>query len=328
VWQSVGISDVEEQVYRALLRDPHARGADLARTLSLSPQRYRAAIHRLSRAGLLEPGAVNGNESRPVDPRVALGALIRDRQGELERLAADVEHLATDFYYGRLRAEPRMMIEVLEGDQAIGERLRGLLSGATEEIVLLEAPPYVMDGDQCAALETAALRRGVRYRCLYATAVLNQPDKLDAIAVMVRAGEGARLLRTVPLKLVVVDRRVAVLPFTASEDQDRFRCIVVQRSALTDALHALFDVLWRQGTAWPAQLTGDSPPPRRGTGALTEQEQSLLRYLAAGLTDEAIARQLTCSRRTLRRRVDGLLDKLGAASRFQAGALAAQRGWL
>ncbi len=77
-----------------------------------------------------------------------------------------------------------------------------------------------------------------------------------------------------------------------------------------------------------AQLAGNGARPRRPGAGLTEEEQSLLRYLAAGLKDEAIARHLACSRRTLRRRVDGLLDKLGATSRFQAGALAARRGWL
>ncbi len=234
MWQSVGVSGVEEQVYRALLRDPHVSGPELARALDLSPPRYRTAVRRLVAAGLLDAGT--GDGPRPVDPRVALGALIRDRQGELERLAADVDRLATDFYFGRLSADPRMMVEVLEGDPAITLRLRDLLSSARHDVVLLDAPPYVMDGDECEELETAALGRGVRYRCLYATGVLNEPDKLGYVAAMVRRGEQARLLRTVPLKLVVLDRRVAVLPFTASEDKDRFRCIVVQRSALTDAL--------------------------------------------------------------------------------------------
>ncbi len=378
MWLSVGISGVEEHVYRALLRDPQLTVTEVAVTLELPLQRARTAVRRLVEAGLLErpngagpPASGNGPRPsvngarprgglRPVDPRVALGTLIRSRQGELDRLAADVDQLATDFYFGRLSADPSMMVEVLDGDAAICTRLRELLSSAGQDVVLLDAPPYVMDSDECEGLETAALGRGVRYRCLYGTDVLNNADKLSYITGMVRHGEQARLLRTVPLKLIVVDRRVAVLPFTDSEDEDRFRCILVQRSALTDALYALFEVLWRQATAWPTQLSGgpngsgvrsagsvivrsnsatawsNSTAARpngtaarsNGSAVLTDEEQVLLSYLAAGLKDEAIARQLACSRRTLRRRVDGLLDKLGASSRFQAGALAAQRGWL
>ncbi|MGD0557044.1 MAG: hypothetical protein ABSA93_18950 [Streptosporangiaceae bacterium] len=47
-----------------------------------------------------------------------------------------------------------------------------------------------------------------------------------------------------------------------------------------------------------------------------------------GLTDAAIARHLGAHLRTVQRRVRGLLDRLGAATRFQAGLQAVRRGWL
>jgi DNA-binding NarL/FixJ family response regulator len=46
-----------------------------------------------------------------------------------------------------------------------------------------------------------------------------------------------------------------------------------------------------------------------------------------GMPDETIARQLGIGHRTVQRRVQTLLTRLGAASRFQAGVLAASRGW-
>jgi adenosylmethionine-8-amino-7-oxononanoate aminotransferase len=50
--------------------------------------------------------------------------------------------------------------------------------------------------------------------------------------------------------------------------------------------------------------------------------------LDTGLTDEAAARQLGVSVRTVRRQMAALMGKLGASSRFQAGHKAAERGWL
>jgi DNA-binding CsgD family transcriptional regulator len=164
----------------------------------------------------------------------------------------------------------------------------------------------------------------VRMRTLYPTDVLNDPEMLECIAAMGRSGAQSRFLPVVPLKLFLVDRRTAMLPLTGSEDESRFRVVVVQRSAITDALYTLFELLWRQATSGPAS----NGSPRRGGTPLTDADQALLRYLGSGMTDEAIARYLGCSRRTLRRRVDALLDKLNATSRFQAGALAAHRGWL
>lgn len=46
------------------------------------------------------------------------------------------------------------------------------------------------------------------------------------------------------------------------------------------------------------------------------------------MKDEAIARHLGVSLRTLRRRVSDLQERLGAASRIQLGVRAAQRGWV
>ncbi|MFF7545213.1 hypothetical protein ACFZCU_16550 [Streptomyces canus] len=46
------------------------------------------------------------------------------------------------------------------------------------------------------------------------------------------------------------------------------------------------------------------------------------------MKDEAVARHLGVSLRTLRRRVSELQERLGAASRLQLGMRACQRGWV
>ncbi|MEV4359837.1 helix-turn-helix domain-containing protein [Nonomuraea sp. NPDC049625] len=97
-----------------------------------------------------------------------------------------------------------------------------------------------------------------------------------------------------------------------------------------------------QGAPSPAQgalgRTAGAPGPAAGTlspaagalspaaGALSLEDRRLLALLAAGLKDDAIARQLGTSPRTLRRRLRHLLDELNAETRFQAGAQASRRG--
>ncbi|WP_223268058.1 helix-turn-helix domain-containing protein [Streptosporangium nondiastaticum] len=61
---------------------------------------------------------------------------------------------------------------------------------------------------------------------------------------------------------------------------------------------------------------------------LAGQEEATVRLLAEGRTDEAIAKRLGVSRRTARRIATGLMERLGARSRFQVGVLAVQAGWL
>lgn len=66
--------------------------------------------------------------------------------------------------------------------------------------------------------------------------------------------------------------------------------------------------------------------PSPAAGSLSLEDRRLLALLAAGLKDDAIARQLGTSPRTLRRRLRHLLDELNAETRFQAGAQASRRG--
>ncbi len=61
---------------------------------------------------------------------------------------------------------------------------------------------------------------------------------------------------------------------------------------------------------------------------LTPRELDVLQLLAAGLTNRAIAHQLTVSENTIKFHVGSILMKLGAASRAEAVATAARRGLL
>lgn len=59
----------------------------------------------------------------------------------------------------------------------------------------------------------------------------------------------------------------------------------------------------------------------------TDEERAVASLLVTGMTDEMAARRLGLSRRTFRRRLKALMDKLGARSRFQAGFMLAETGW-
>ncbi len=95
--------------------------------------------------------------------------------------------------------------------------------------------------------------------------------------------------------------------------------LVVRPSGLLQALIGVFETLWTLGI--PVTDIG-------GEQGLPERDRAILTLMAAGATDEAIARRLDMSRRTVVRRIASLLDKLGATTRFQAGVQAAKRGLL
>ncbi|MFG3288675.1 response regulator transcription factor [Streptomyces sp. NPDC048179] len=316
-WAAVGVSAFDEVVYQSILHQPDAGAAGWAMLTRAAPAQLREACNRLLTLGLLQPPDSVGG-LRAVDPRVAIRALIRRRETESELLAATAEEMATAYEAGLLREEPTRLIEVASGEGAIAARLEEMYARAEHEVCLFDTPPYLAPPASQLDSQADLLRRGIVSRGIYAASGLEDPDVLSRTWKMVELGEQARVLPSVPLKLLVVDGRRAMLPLTSSA-AGGYCAVVVWHSAVTEALQKLFELAWQQAT----------PLGRpEGNGELTEDEQTLTRLLAAGMKDEAVARHLGVSLRTLRRRVSDLQERLGAASRFQLGLRAAQRGWL
>jgi len=127
------------------------------------------------------------------------------------------------------------------------------------------------------------------------------------------------VLPELPLKLRVFDRQAALIPLAADVGV-MHTVAVVHHSALLEALVCLFDALWDRATPLGGGDPATTPSP------LSAEDERVVSMLAAGMSDEAIARQLGVSARTARRRVQRLLHRLHAATPFQAGIAAARGG--
>ncbi|WP_240522132.1 LuxR C-terminal-related transcriptional regulator [Amycolatopsis vastitatis] len=90
---------------------------------------------------------------------------------------------------------------------------------------------------------------------------------------------------------------------------------------LFDAVAGLFGMCWQ--VALPLGLADD------GSGSpLRPSERRLLGLLAAGLTDDQVARVLGVSRRTMFRYLENLMARTGAANRFQLALHATRNDWI
>jgi DNA-binding CsgD family transcriptional regulator len=118
-----------------------------------------------------------------------------------------------------------------------------------------------------------------------------------------------RELPSVPTKVMIFDRRVAVLPLDPLD---------VAKGALELAVP---DAV-RSVAAWFLRQWDTARPPREGlatTVDFTPREQSIVALLAAGHTDASAAAQLGVSVRTVAYAVRGLMDRYNVQNRFQLG---------
>ena len=96
---------------------------------------------------------------------------------------------------------------------------------------------------------------------------------------------------------------------------------VISDDPVVEYLHRTFTHLW--ANAVPLELAEDQMDEvSLGT------RMAILRLMAAGLKDEAIANRLGMALRTCRRHISSILKGLQVSSRFQAGIRIAQLGIL
>jgi DNA-binding CsgD family transcriptional regulator len=175
-------------------------------------------------------------------------------------------------------------------------------------------------------VEHEMARRGVVIRSVIERDWLEQPETASALARYVAEGQHIVVADKVPVKLIVVDRRIALLPLDPEREGEPV-ALVVHRTGLLTALGSLFDEYFEKG--WRLRDHGAEPgPDDRGEAQLDAVDRQIVVLLHVGLTDAAIARQLGMGHRTVQRRLRALMVQVGAATRFQLGWHAARSGWL
>jgi len=320
--EPLGVSPAEEKIYLYLLSRPRSTQGEIIEGTGLATTKARSAIALLESKAIISRGGGSTARFLPSPPGVTLEGLVYRRHREIEEAKAEAEGVM-----GRLHATATHsaadLVEVITGQDAVRQRTLQMLLGAEHEVLELSRPPYLMSTEE---VEHANLRKGIRYRYIYAQSALDAPGKLDEILAAIAAGEEAKVLPDVPLKLSIVDRKIARMFLSSDEPDVETGVLTVRASPIIEALVVLFESLWER--AVPLSDASMSPPALAGNDdSPADADRKLLALLAAGLTDEAIARHLGITTRSLRRRMRKLMDQLDARSRFQAGLQAAWRGW-
>ncbi|GAA4672760.1 helix-turn-helix transcriptional regulator [Phytohabitans rumicis] len=310
-----GATPDADLIYRRLLTLGPARAAALRQELGLSRQRIADALDELTSIG----AAVAGLAAAPRDAiwtaRTAPEVIASLRRSRLRQTVGDTaRHRRT---YATAPAGPIGQVA------RIGEGVRHLRTRAMTRTRLAELvgvarhehlamnPEHVFDAESArpaVSMDRTLLERGVHMRVLGVQA--GSPDPMVWYGrTPTEAIPAYRAAVVVPMKLFVVDRRIAIFPVTPTDFDHGY--LEVTQPAVVAALVALFEQQWAAGRD-PEQHS----LPRI---TLDPRELALIELLARGHTDTTAARELRISTRSVSSIVRGLMDRLGVDNRFQLG---------
>ncbi|MFD9503352.1 helix-turn-helix domain-containing protein [Streptomyces sp. NPDC060035] len=316
--ETLGLSTSESQMYQFLVRSGRICTEQMRKRLNLSDAQTDEATQ-----GLVAKGLVTLTDERPAQllaspPDIAGEELLLLRMNQLRSARGVLNRLTKE--YRQATSGPAALEEIAEivPDESLAVRYEQLQRNARKQVLRFDAPPYlVSEGLNSAELDQ--LTAGVAYRTVYDRLAVAETGAMQEIKQYVDAGERARVLNQVPLKLVIVDRSTALVSLRAEDAQLPQVALLIHPGPLLEALLALFEMVW--ASALPLDPVSDQGP-------LTQPDAQMLTLLLSGLTDDAIARQLGIGKRTVNRRVHSLMDQAGVSSRMQLGWQAARLGWI
>lgn len=315
--EALGVSADEEEVYRVIVGGYRSNTADVALALGKPVGEVAPLLAALQRKYLISR---SGEYYVPAPPDVSLGPLLLRGQTELQQ-ARDAVAQLTERYRGSARQrDAAQLVQIVTGSEAIRQQALHLQRTAEREMLwFCRKGPIAMPPSENHE-EIRALERGVRYRVVYESALLEEPGMIASTIEGIRAGENARSLSTLPVRLAVADGSIALCPL-AEDAAGEPTAALVRNSSLLSALIALFESYWERGT--PVRIDGSA-----SGGPLGTAERKLLSLLVGGVSDKSIATQLQISQRTVQRRLQELMQRAKAQSRTQLAWQAGKLGWL
>jgi hypothetical protein len=196
-----------------------------------------------------------------------------------------------------------------------GEGIPAYLAGvvADAESELLTAQPQT--GRDAAALaravlqDTAALERGVKMRTLYQHSARRSSITHKYVAAVTARGAEVRTLDEFFNRMIVIDRRLAVIPGQAGLTV----ALAIREPSLVAYLVDIFERAWERARPFTNRETSMMKD------IAAEQRAMTIRMLIEGHADPASAKRLGVSTRTYAGYIADLKEEYEAETRFQLG---------
>lgn len=302
--------------------------AELSADLGLGVQECREVIDSLTRLRLLglEP---HGPGLLPIVPDTAIATLLgpaehelREGEDKLARRRAEITQLRSAiselapvwFESHRQRRGARSPMEILTEPSHVQALVKQTATEYDSEVWVCR--PRSGRYPELLAEDVALAEEGLRIRSLWQHSARFDMGSQAYAEAMTAAGSQVRTTTGLAGPLIVIGDRVSLLPHQGGEGM-----VVVREPSTVTYLHDAFDQQWEQAV-----------PFQTGPTAAHETAEAIKKVIVVmlfnGLKDEAVAKRVGLSVRACRNHISEIMKRLGASSRFQAGALAVESGLL
>ncbi len=215
--EPVGVTGTAARVYVELVETDQLSVAEAAERCGISVRRATTELRHIAALGLAFQVTGRPVRYRAVAPDLAISGLVAQREKELQDVRATMHRLTEVFQETSRGRHPDAQVEVVHGTPNIARLADRVHEQTQHQVRGFDRPPYSREPGTGYRMERSRLAAGVAYRVIYDGDALAIPGRMyDDILPSSAAGEQARTRPQLPIKLIISDDQLALIPAAVS----------------------------------------------------------------------------------------------------------------
>lgn len=254
----LGIFDTEARIYMALLEKRELTALEIHELTNVPRAKVYEITQRMIHRGMcIEKQVGRRKKYQAVEPKRALNRLIKEYEDDLDekkKLIKEFNKMVYSIYtQGMQIVDVSEYVEIIKGRKSIHERYISLVKITKKELLGFVKRPYSHQykrqkiGEQ-ENIEFEILKRGAVARVLYEfPSEEEMEDRIAHIEKCIQAGEKARLIKHLPIKMYIFDQRYVLMALENPKlVTSPLTMLVIDHPGLAMTARISFDYLWKK----------------------------------------------------------------------------------
>jgi sugar-specific transcriptional regulator TrmB len=252
--QPFGITGREAEVYVAMLKNGALSASEISKITTVSINKIYEVLQNLVKKKMCSENYLNGVKLfRCIEPKIAFKNIFSIYEEEIARkknMYGELEESLMFLYSKEKNSKsPMDYIEVISDRGRALDRYLNIQANAEKELLFFSKPPYLTTIDSNVEKIQSACNNNVKVKSIYESDheenAENNNNLLDFIEKYQSVGEEARIIKELPMKLVIVDESICIFSL---QDNITFNAelttMIVHHPILALSQKTLFEVYW------------------------------------------------------------------------------------
>ena len=243
-----GLSMREAKVYTTLFRKKDFTASEIQQLVDIPRTKVYEVLHQLISKGMcIEKKIGRYKKYEATNPVSVFDNLLKDLAVK-ENLANNALKILLPIYKHREEKDnPLDYIEVLKDKKLIHKRWMTLQGAVKKEILAFTKAPYTASFTDNVDEESNTLNKGVKIRSIYEYKDIIKEEPAKVISSWVSTGEEARVIKELPIKLAIFDKKITILALNDPVSlKPSITTIVINHPSFAKALKYVFESIWEK----------------------------------------------------------------------------------